>query len=90
MFSRTHTKLITAQVANTLSDFPPDQYTLMAYCEACDHASRIVVKKLPGDLTVDRLRQSLRCGACGHKGAEIRIIFSGSGEFHYGQGKPAE
>ena len=73
---------------NTLADFPPDQYTIVAYCEACDHSSRVPVEQLPADMTISQLKQSLRCAACGHREAEIRIIYSGSGEFHYGHGRP--
>ena len=75
---------------NTLTDFAPDQYTLMAYCESCDHSSRVPVERLPADMTICRLRQSLQCSLCGHRDAEIRIIFTGSGEFHYGDGRPGE
>ena len=69
---------------NTLADFPPDEYTIMAFCEACDREARVPVERLPRDLRLSQLRESLRCQECGHRGAEIRILYTAGGEYHYG------
>ncbi len=45
--------------ANTLSDFPPEEFTILAFCESCRHQGAVdraafpegqIVQELPGRL----------------------------------------
>lgn len=66
---------------NTLADFPPEEYTIAAFC---DRQARVPVELLPDDLRIGQLTGSLRCKECEHRGAEFRILFTAGRGFPYG------
>ena len=68
---------------NYLSDFPPDQFTISLFCGACDHRADLDREKVPGYMTVQELRQRLRCSACGSRECSIRIAYAGAGGFKH-------
>ena len=65
---------------NVLSDFPPDRFAIHAACD-CGHMAPIDTTRLPADLPVPVLRDSLRCRVCGGPAAGIRIIWTAAGGF---------
>jgi hypothetical protein len=44
---------------NDLSGFPPDQLTIVYFCDACDHRADLDWRKVPDGMTVQELRQHL-------------------------------
>jgi len=68
---------------NQLSDFPPDQFTISLFCESCDHRADLDREKVPDGMTVQELRQHLRCTDCGSRDCSLRIIYSGAGGFRH-------
>ena len=71
---------------NSLDDFPPDQFTIWAICNACGHQVALGREGLPEGLVIQDLPGRLRCGSCGRRDCGIRIVYSGAGGFHYGIG----
>jgi len=67
---------------------PPEEFGIRAFCTACDHQAWLDRAALPETLLVRRVTERLRCTVCGSKGAEIRIVYRGAGDFHWGY--PAE
>jgi len=57
-------------------------------CTHCDHQAWLDRSALSETLLVRRVTERLRCTVCGFKGAEIRIVYTGAGDFHWGY--PAE
>ena len=70
--------------ANSLDDFPAETFSILAFCNACDHRASLDRTRVPPGITVQPLRGRLRCSACGHRGASIRIVYTGAGGFRYG------
>jgi len=68
---------------NSLTDFPPDQFTISLFCDACDHSADLDREKVPEGMTIQELRQHLRCSACGSRGCSIRIAYTGAGRFKH-------
>ena len=68
---------------NQLSDFPPDQFTISLFCDACDHQADLDREKVPDGMTIQELRQHLRCTECGSRDCSLRIIYSGAGGFRH-------
>ncbi len=62
---------------NTFSDFPPDQFEIMAFCESCGHQGAVDRSSVPEDSVVQDLAKRLRCSACGSRDCSIRIVFTG-------------
>lgn len=60
-------------MANTIADFPPEQFAITAYCE-CGHSAAIDLGALSPDLTVDRLKAGIRCQVCGSRGVAIQDL----------------
>ncbi len=50
---------------NTLDDFPAGAFSILVFCEACDHNSPLDRSKVPDGMTVQELVRMLRCRACG-------------------------
>ena len=73
--------------ANRLADFPADQFTIWAFCDACSHSAMLDRRRIPARVTVQGLGARLRCSACGHRGGSIRIVYTAAGEFRYGYQK---
>ena len=73
--------------ANRLSDFPPDEFGIRVFCTHCDHQAWLNRSALPETLLVRRVTERLRCTVCGSRGAEIRIVYRGAGDFHWGYPK---
>jgi hypothetical protein len=69
---------------NTLQDFPPESFTLLAFCEACGHSAPLDRARVPASLRADALPARLRCTQCGARSATIRIVYTGAGGFHVG------
>lgn len=70
--------------ANSLDDFPPESFTVLAFCDTCDYRAPLDRTRVPPGVTVQALRGRLRCSACGHRGTSIRIVYAGAGGFRYG------
>ena len=69
---------------NRPDDFPAESFTILAFCDACDHQAPVDRTGLPLGVTIQGLRSRLRCSACGHRGCSIRIAYTGAGGFRYG------
>ena len=63
---------------NTFSDFPPEEVTILAFCEACGHQATVNWDSFPEDQIVQDLAKRLRCSSCGARECNIRIVFSGA------------
>jgi rubredoxin len=72
--------------ANLPDEFPRDQFTLFAFCEACGHSAAIARERIPPGVSVQALPDRLRCGVCGVRQASIRVVYTGAGGFQYGGG----
>lgn len=66
----------------TLADFPPEQFTIFGYC-ACGHSDAIRRYGLRPEMPMDEFKAPLRCGRCGARGIEIRIVYTAAGEYGY-------
>lgn len=75
-------------MTNSLADFPPDRFAIVAFC-ACGHQAAIESGGLPADLPMLILQRSLRCAACGGRGASIRIVWTAAGGFKHSGGVAA-
>ena len=69
---------------NTLDDFPAEAFTIVAFCDACEHRAALDRSKVPAGVTVQELRGRLRCSSCGSRETSIRIVYTGAGGFHHG------
>jgi hypothetical protein len=69
---------------NTFSNFPPDQFAILAFCESCGHQATVDRDSLPEDQIVQDLPKRLRCSACSAKECSIRIVFTGAGGYRCG------
>ena len=76
---------VLAITTNTLQDFPPKSFILLAFCEACGHSAPLDRARLPASLRADALPARLRCTQCGARAATIRIVYTGAGGFHVGE-----
>ena len=65
-----------------LNDFPPEKFTLYAYC-SCGHSAAVDRDKL-GNAEVQTLASRLRCSECGGREISISIVYTGAGEFRHG------
>ena len=74
---------------NRLDDFPAETFTICAFCEACGHRAAVARAAIPPDVPVQALPSRLRCTRCGARRASIRIVYTGAGGFHYGDGPAA-
>jgi hypothetical protein len=68
---------------NALSDFPPDSFIIVTFCESCGHHGSLDRAKVPEGVTVQQLPKLLRCSKCGAKAGSIRIVYSGAGGFSH-------
>lgn len=66
---------------NQISDFDPAVFAIHGFCNSCGHTRQVDHAEL--DMIVPRLIASLRCRECGSRGCSIRIVYTGSGSFHY-------
>ena len=69
--------------ANTPDDFPPEQFDLIAFCDACGHSAPIDRARIPPRLTIPELPARLRCTACGGRSCSIRIVYTGAGGYSH-------
>jgi hypothetical protein len=67
--------------ANTPDDFPPGQFELFAFCDACGHSAPIDRARIPA--TIPGLPARLRCTACGGRSCSIRIVYTGAGGYSH-------
>lgn len=61
--------------------FPPDRFTMAAYCQACGHSA-----DLPdwcNAISTDQPRRRLRCRRCRAKKATAQVRYSEAGAFRY-------
>ncbi len=70
---------------NSLDAFPAETFTILAFCDACGHQAPLDRNQVPGGVTVQALRDRLRCSACGSHATSIRILYTGAGGFRYGE-----
>ena len=68
---------------NDLSDFPPDQFAIVVFCDSCDHRADLDRKKVPVGMAIQELRQHLKCTECGSRECSLRIMYSGAGGFRH-------
>jgi hypothetical protein len=73
-----------SEPANTPDAFPPEQFDLVAFCDACGHSASIDRAKIPPGMTIPELPARLRCSACGRRGCSIRIVYTGAGGYKHG------
>jgi hypothetical protein len=73
---------------NRLDDFPPETFTVVAFCGACGHQAPLDRARVPAGVSVQRLRGRLRCSGCGSHEAQIRILYTGAGRFRYRPAAP--
>lgn len=78
---------MSAPTANTLADFPPESFTLLAFCDRCGHNAPLDRTKIPPNLGVQQIAAHLRCTACGAGEGSIRIVYTGAGGFAHGAGR---
>ncbi len=69
---------------NTLSDFPPEDFTILAFCESCGHQAAVDRATFPEKQIIQDLPGRLRCSICAARECSIRIVFSGAGEYRGG------
>ena len=62
---------------NLPDDFPEESFTIIAFCDTCDHRAPLDRARVPLGDTVQALRGRLRCSACGHRGRSIRVVYTG-------------
>jgi len=74
--------------ANLIDDFPAEAFSILAFCDACDHSAKLHRDRLPPGTTIKALRKRLWCSVCGQRGVSIRIVYTGAGGFHYGGAAP--
>jgi hypothetical protein len=65
---------------NTLADFPPDRFAIIAHC-TCGHSGQIDTTVLPPDLPMSVINHALRCSACGGRASGVRIIWTAAGGY---------
>ena len=70
--------------ANTPDAFPPEQFDLIAFCDACGHSAPIDRGRIPPGLTIPELPARLRCAACGGRACSLRIVYTGAGGYRHG------
>jgi hypothetical protein len=68
---------------NLVSDFPPHNFAIRLFCDACGHQANLDRSKVPENLTIPELNKRLRCVACRSKQCSIRIIYAGAGGFRH-------
>ena len=64
-----------SEPANTPDAFPPEQFDLIAFCDACGHSAPIDRGRIPPGLTNPELPARLRCTACGGRTCSMRIVY---------------
>ncbi|MGA7979798.1 MAG: hypothetical protein WCA32_06165 [Chromatiaceae bacterium] len=73
---------------NTLDEFPAEAFTILAFCDTCGHRGPLDRTKVPVGLCVQEILGKLPCSARGSREASMRIVYTGSGSFHYGIRRP--
>jgi hypothetical protein len=68
---------------NSLNDFPPEIFTVLAFCGACGHQAPLDRARVPAGVSVPGVCQRLRCSACGSRETDLRILYTGAGGFRY-------
>lgn len=48
-----------------LCDFPPEQFTIRLFCDACDHQADLNRASVSETLLIPELIRRLRCAECG-------------------------
>ncbi len=74
------------QTLTRIGDFDPAEFTIYAYCGACDHSAPVDAEMVGQDVEVRTLPSRLRCAECGSRDCSIRIVYTGAGEFEYRDG----
>ena len=73
---------------NTLAQIP-DSFRLYACCGKCarmEFVDREAVIEESGDLSILEFRARVRCGECGKRTEDIRIVYHGNAVFQYREG----
>jgi hypothetical protein len=68
---------------NQLSDFPPEQFTIFVFCNACGRQEALDRGRVPAAISVQDLPGRLRCSVCGSRESSMRIAYTGAGGFHH-------
>lgn len=69
---------------NFLADFPPEDFTLLAFCDACGRQVLAHCGRVRPSVTIQGHRQRLRGSACGSHQIQLRVVYTTSGGFRYG------
>ncbi len=70
--------------SNTFSDFPPEEFTILAFCESCGHQGVVGRAAFPKKQIVQDLPGRLRCSTCDDRDCSNRIACTGAGGYRYG------
>jgi hypothetical protein len=73
-----------SNTGNQVSDFPAEAFTILVFCDACEHRAPLDRAKVPAGVTVQELRGRLRCSRCGSRKTSLRIVYTGAGGFYHG------
>lgn len=68
---------------NLLSDFPPAEFEIRAYCADCGQGARVEHGRLAPDPSLRLLKSRLYCRVCGGTACAIRIGWRAAGGFAY-------
>ena len=63
---------------------PPEEFTILAFCESCGHQPVVDRTAFPEAQIVQELSGRLRFSACGARECSIRNAFSGAGGYRHG------
>jgi len=63
---------------NSLADFPPGQFQILGVCDSCGHTAWIDREKMEPDKSINALKETITCQACGSRECGIRIVYVGS------------
>ncbi len=70
---------------NTLAEIPPSfrVYGVCADCQRMELVDHLSVVETQGDMTIEYLRQKVKCMSCGKRSEDIRIVYVGKTGFGY-------
>ena len=64
-------------ICDSVGDFPPEKYGLLAYCLDCKRSADIERQSIDPETKIDALRAYLRCSECGSREIHFSIVWHG-------------
>jgi hypothetical protein len=58
-----------SEMDNTFDDFPAETFTIVAFCDDCEHRAPLDREKVPAGVTIQEFPGRLRCSRCGSREA---------------------